>query len=366
MRTRCANLNCYVRLLICILACVCVTPVLAQTVYSDANFDVASDWSVFGPLNVPSTAQDGAFSAQQGSGPDPFMEVRHTRATVSSGGVATWGMIINNTFVWDPAEDADGPLGKVELTMFIAGGGAWSLAVKQGDDIWFATAKRAILNLPDPLTIEISNLAESDFFIAPGFESPAGDQPERPDFSANAPPISFGIGVGWSCPESSNCANTAQRVMEIDDLQVTAYSSVPLTPGHNGNWWAGPERNGEGVQAEIIDAGGGNLLFVATIYSYHPMSGQIFMIAVGPVDGDVAEVDVFITDGGRWGAAFDPDDVVESQWGSGRFLSCGCSNMVMDLRPNSELLAQGFTNLLNYELVRLTTPVPPCPFEGAD
>jgi hypothetical protein len=294
------------------------------------------------------------------------MEVGHTRATVSSGETATWGAVINNTLVWDPAENADGPLGKIDMTMFVEGGGAWSLTVKQGDFVWMAIGRRAVLNVTDPVTIEIENMDEDDFVALPGSEFVVDNQPMHPDFSVNAPPITFGVGVGFSCPATSDCTVIRPTTIAVDDLEITAWQYVPLNPGQNGNWWAGIHRSGEGVQAEIVDGGDGNLIFVATIYSYDTLGNQIFMIAVGPVVGDTAEVDVFITDGGIWGDEFDPTSVVESQWGTGTFRSCGCDNMIMDLRPNGEYQSRGFTNLLNYDLVPLTTRAIPCPYPVAN
>ena len=137
-------------------------------------------------------------------------------------------------------------------------------------------------------------------------------------------------------------------------------SSFDLTAGLNGNWWGGLSRNGEGVQVEIANGGGGTLVFVATIYSYDTEGNQIFLIAVGTVDGDTVEVDVFITEGGRWGDDFDPKDVVESEWGSGTFTGIDCGNLHMSLMPNAEYQALGYT-AIEYTLVRLTSTVLDCP-----
>jgi hypothetical protein len=139
---------------------------------------------------------------------------------------------------------------------------------------------------------------------------------------------------------------------------------VRLNPGHNGNWWRGEERMGEGVQSEIADAGDGSLLLVATIYSYDAFGNQIFLIAVGSVDGDRADVNVFITDNGVWGDAFDPELVEETKWGTGTFWSLGCDTMLMELIPNAEYQAMSFTSLLDYELIRLTSSLIPCPYEA--
>ncbi|MDX1409221.1 MAG: hypothetical protein R3330_13835, partial [Saprospiraceae bacterium] len=130
-------------------------------------------------------------------------------------------------------------------------------------------------------------------------------------------------------------------------------------------WWNGLARNGEGAQIEIADAGDGNLVLVATMYSYDTNGNQIFMIAVGPVNGSTAEVDVFITSGGRWGDDFDPAEVNETQWGTGTFTANSCESMHMELRPNAEFQAMGYTHLA-YDLVRLVTPVIPCPIDNPD
>ena len=138
--------------------------------------------------------------------------------------------------------------------------------------------------------------------------------------------------------------------------------SVDINPGHGGNWWGGLARNGEGVQIEVADSGGGDLVFVVTLYSYGPEGGQIFLIGVGTPEGNSVTVDVFITDGGAWGTDFDPDDVAETAWGSGVFAANGCDQISMVLTPNGQYAALGYTELA-YDLTRLTSPSISCPYE---
>ena len=107
------------------------------------------------------------------------------------------------------------------------------------------------------------------------------------------------------------------------------------------------------------------MIFVATLYSYDPMGNQIFLVAVGPVDGDTAEVDLFITDGGLWGDNFDPALINETQWGTGTFTGSSCDSMQMSLMPIAEFQDMGYTNLA-YDLTRLTTPALPCPIENSN
>lgn len=137
-------------------------------------------------------------------------------------------------------------------------------------------------------------------------------------------------------------------------------TTIDMNPGLNGNWWNGPARNGEGVQLEIADGGNGELVLVATVYAYSPAGEQIFMIAVGNPEGGIADVDVFITEGGEWGADFDPDSVAEIQWGTGTFTSESCDQMRMILNPSAEFVVQGYTSV-SYDLVRLTTSMLACP-----
>jgi hypothetical protein len=164
------------------------------------------------------------------------------------------------------------------------------------------------------------------------------------------------------CSNISGDAHGSVRLAASADLSSPPAGQFEINAGLNGNWWNGPARSGEGAQVEVADAGNGNRLFVATVYSYDTMGNQIFLIAVGPVTGNTAEVDVFITDGGMWGDNFDPALVNETQWGTGTFTASGCDAMHMFLMPNAEFQGMGYTNLA-YDLMRLTTPALNCPID---
>jgi hypothetical protein len=164
--------------------------------------------------------------------------------------------------------------------------------------------------------------------------------------------------TGVNGDQSDNSAENSGAAYVFDTTQ--AFS---INAGLNGNWWNGLDRNGEGVQVEVSDGGDGSLILVATVYSYDDMGNQIFLIAVGTVNGDTAEVEVFITEGGQWGDAYDPALVNELQWGTGTFTASSCDAMHMALMPNAEFQGMGFTDLM-YDLVRLTTPAVPCPIDN--
>jgi streptogramin lyase len=183
----------------------------------------------------------------------------------------------------------------------------------------------------------------------------------------------FGTGPGQFRNPQAVAVDDQNRIYVGDagnhNIQIfqATYADDPPPPdpflinaGLNGNWWNGLDRNGEGVQVEVSDDGDGGLTFVATIYSYNTLGNQIFLIAVGTVNGDTAEVEVFITQGGQWGDDYDPAFVNESQWGTGTFTASSCEAMHMALIPNAEFQGMGYTDLM-YDLMRLTTPVISCP-----
>jgi plastocyanin len=143
---------------------------------------------------------------------------------------------------------------------------------------------------------------------------------------------------------------------------VVVEPTFEIDPGLNGNWWSGSERDGEGAQVEVADAGGGDLVFVVTIYSYAPQGGQMFLIGVGTPDGDSVELELFITSGGAWGDDFDPDDTPQTSWGTGMAAAGGCDQLSITLTPNAEYLGMGYTEF-TLDLERLTTSLVACPYE---
>ena len=147
-------------------------------------------------------------------------------------------------------------------------------------------------------------------------------------------------------------------------LGASAEETFSMNGGINGNWWYGPERAGEGAQLEVVISGG-NLTLVANFYGYNGVNGQIFLIAVGEVVGNVAEVDVYITSGGFWGDLFDPGDINEEVWGTGTFTATSCNTVNMELNPNVQHQALGYSDLA-YPLKRLNPPAAPCPIANPD
>jgi hypothetical protein len=157
--------------------------------------------------------------------------------------------------------------------------------------------------------------------------------------------------------DPSNNADNDERTITVGEPGTGIFN---LNVGHNGSWWGGPDRSGEGVQIELVEGSDDSVVMIATIYSYDPDGNQIFLIAIGTVEGNTAVLEVFITEGGMWGPDFDPTMVNETQWGSGIIASISCEDMELELKPNSTYLAMDYTDLL-YDLIRLAEPLAPCP-----
>jgi hypothetical protein len=288
---------------------------LAQTVFSDTEFDVMNDWTNVGPYVTPEGAMNAAFETEQalsGGNPGAFVEVTLTRSTVSEGETYTWVAMINDTFSWDPSEDADGPIGKIDFRMDNQGGGAWTIAVRQGEHTWFAQYRRIINYEQGWATLEIDCLQESDFVPLPGAEFVIGEQPDHPDFSADGEPLYFGIGLGLSCPATSNCTTIVPVTFDVDNLHITVNRPFKINAGLNDAWYD-PATAGQGffnvVYPEL------EIIFLSwftyeverpaeDIVAILGEAGHRWLTAQGGYEGGKAVLDIVLKQGG----VFDSDD----------------------------------------------------------
>ena len=143
-------------------------------------------------------------------------------------------------------------------------------------------------------------------------------------------------------------------------LQQAGNTGFMMNPGLTGTWWNGPDRNGEGLLFEVAYSND-QLYMFATLYTYNNLGEQTWLIAQGLINGNMVDVEVFITDGPAWGDSYNPADFVATPWGSGSFLFTSCTAGTMSLLPNSAMQALGFTALA-YDLRRdLLTSGIACP-----
>lgn len=106
---------------------------------------------------------------------------------------------------------------------------------------------------------------------------------------------------------------------------VVPAAGVPITSGHAGHWFA-PDRSGEGWVLEMRSADSAWLYW----FTYDETGGQRWMTATGQVTDDgeggqrIEFPQLVVTRGARFGADFDPDDVVRELAGSAsiEFSSC--------------------------------------------
>ncbi|TCT00757.1 hypothetical protein EDC25_102122 [Pseudofulvimonas gallinarii] len=102
-------------------------------------------------------------------------------------------------------------------------------------------------------------------------------------------------------------------------------AGMPITSGHAGHWFA-VDRSGEGWVLEMRSADSAWLYW----FTYDETGGQRWMTATGQVvdDGEGGQrIDfpqLVVTRGARFGADFDPDDVVRELAGSARIEFSGC------------------------------------------
>jgi hypothetical protein len=135
------------------------------------------------------------------------------------------------------------------------------------------------------------------------------------------------------------------------DTSVSELEYIGLNPGLTGNWWGGPDRNGEGFLLEVAKSGGA-LTLIGSFYTYDTEGNQIWLIAVGAADGSMTtNVTFYINDGQNWGAAFDPNDVNQVEFGTGTFTFPACDVGSVSITPNAAFMALGYT-ALSYDLSR--------------
>ena len=120
------------------------------------------------------------------------------------------------------------------------------------------------------------------------------------------------------CHETADMAELGRHAKNFhgDDTSVSQLEYVGINPGLTGNWWGGSERDGEGFLLEVAESSD-VLTLVVSFYTYDSAGNQVYLIAYGPATtGMTAAVNVYITEGRKWGAAFDPTDGATTQWGA--------------------------------------------------
>jgi cytochrome c553 len=155
----------------------------------------------------------------------------------------------------------------------------------------------------------------------------------------------------WGIPNTSmsraamgspTSQNISDMLLYLKELGGTGFV---INSGLSGNWWGGETRDGEGFLIDVAKNGDGDTKIVVSFYTYDSLGNQVWLIGSGLIDVNTAVIDLAIPSGAMWGAAFNPDDNIETPWGSGTFTftTCGAGNIA--LLPNLEMQNAFFTDL---------------------
>jgi hypothetical protein len=115
--------------------------------------------------------------------------------------------------------------------------------------------------------------------------------------------------------------------------------------------WYNPERSGEGFMIDVGNAGN----IAISFYTYDKSGNQMWLVGPGHVDGSVAVIDFYVTEGGIYGSGFDTELVNEYHWGTAVFTFTACATGSVEILPDEEFSAQFET--MTTEITRLTVPI---------
>ena len=100
-------------------------------------------------------------------------------------------------------------------------------------------------------------------------------------------------------------------------------SAFSIGPGITGNWFD-PDESGHGFSVEVLP---GNQM-LAQWYVFAPNEGPVWIVATGPITGNVAVLQGYqaVGAGGRFPPNFDPTRLQAQLWGTLTFTFTDCNN----------------------------------------
>lgn len=135
---------------------------------------------------------------------------------------------------------------------------------------------------------------------------------------------------------------------------VAENSDFDITGGIGGTWYL-EERDGEGFLLDVAPNADGSWEMVATYYTYDGLGNQVWLIGNATADGGSVTVPVVITDGGVFGALFDPMTVNRIPWGTLEFTFTSCQTGHVEATPNADMLNAGLGfETIDFDITRLT------------
>jgi len=146
------------------------------------------------------------------------------------------------------------------------------------------------------------------------------------------------------CHETASLEELAKYAVDFHDTDKSL-EGIGIDPGLTGHWWDST-RSGEGFMIEVAYVGEQVFVFIS-FYAYDSDGNQTYLFAQGYVDPMATTVDleILIPEGGQWGDAFDPADVMRPPWGVGTFTFPNCENATYEFIPNDAAVANGYTTI---------------------
>jgi len=203
---------------------------------------------------------------------------------------------------------------------------------------------------------QASMFNEAGDFVKQDFEVPG--KPDRMNKAAVT--LDFAC---QRCHETADINELAKHAKNFHgrDTTVSELEYIGINPGLTGNWWGGPNRDGEGFLMEVAYSQG-SLTLILSFYTNDSEGNPVWLVAVGPVaSGMTSDVSVYISNGQRkWGEDFAPP-VATEEFGMATFTFTGCRAGSFTLVPNEKFMGEGYTTL-SYPLQRdIMTPGIQCP-----
>jgi hypothetical protein len=99
--------------------------------------------------------------------------------------------------------------------------------------------------------------------------------------------------------------------------------------------WSDPAHPGHGFVTDVVDAGNGNKTLIAYWFTYDTQGRQMWVVGVGPVQGDRATLQAVTTSGGSFDNLFNPAAVQQQPWGTLEVQFTGCNAGTVDFIPTN-------------------------------
>ena len=115
--------------------------------------------------------------------------------------------------------------------------------------------------------------------------------------------------------------------------------------------WYNPALSGEGFLINIFDAAAPKASLTWFTYAPDASGRQMWLFGSGPIDFNSAEIELFVTEGGRMGSTDNPANVRRTRWGTATLGFEYCGHGAVNVRPDDPALTRG-TILIE----RLTAP----------